>query len=172
MSVSADARVIELRDLDSSRVEDLVDCYGVVLVNIQSDRCIPGSHWGAPEAGLISNRLYARADTPAHSLLHELSHYVCMTPERRVLLDTNAGGSSDEESAVCYLQLLLADFLPPFGLARGMTDMDTWGYSFREGSTAAWFAGDGQCAQDWLLKRRLINAQNQPTWKLNDGEWG
>ena len=58
------------------------------------------------------NTLYVRADTPVHSLLHELSHYVCMTPERRAGLDRDAGGDDAEECAVCYLQILLADELP------------------------------------------------------------
>ena len=40
---------------------------------------LPGSYWGDSEAGLRANVLYVRADTPLHSLLHELSHYVCMS---------------------------------------------------------------------------------------------
>src|SRR5256885_5038582 len=42
------------------------------------------------------------------SVLHEASHYVCMTAERRAGLDRDAGGSDLEEAAVCYLQVLLA----------------------------------------------------------------
>ena len=73
---------------------------------------LPGSYWGESEAGLRGNVLYVRADTPLHSLLHELSHYVCMSPERRAGLDRDAGGDDAEECAVCYLQILLADELP------------------------------------------------------------
>ena len=69
---------------------------------------LPGSYWGESEAGLRGNVLYVRADTPLHSLLHELSHYVCMTPERRAGLDRDAGGDDAEECAVCYLQIVLA----------------------------------------------------------------
>src|SRR5256714_10979667 len=60
---------------------------------------IPGSYWGHGEAGLRGERLYARLDTPAHSVLHEASHYICMTPERRAGLDRDAGGTDLQESA-------------------------------------------------------------------------
>ena len=46
----------------------------------------------ALEAGLIDRCLFLRDDTPAHSLLHELAHFVCMKSERRHGLDTDAGG--------------------------------------------------------------------------------
>jgi hypothetical protein len=51
----------------------------------------------AAEAGLAGRTLYARLDTPLHSVLHEFSHYVCMTPERRTGLDRDAGGDDAEE---------------------------------------------------------------------------
>ena len=131
---------------------------------------MPGSYWGAPEAGLVAATLYARRDTPVHSVLHEASHYVCMSPERRARLHGDAGGDTQEECAVCYLQVLLADELPaPMGRRRMWRDMDAWGYSFREGSAAAWFAGDGEEARRWLLERRLINAAGQPCFRLNAG---
>ena len=40
---------------------------------------------------------------------------------------------------MCYLQILLADALHGVGRERLMQDMDEWGYSFRLGSTRAWF---------------------------------
>src|SRR5207237_7956701 len=86
--------------------------YGMRLTLGAPGEGIPGSDWGHSEAGLKADRLYARLDTPVHSVLHEASHYVCMTPERRAGLDRDAGGDDLEESAVCYLQLLLADQLP------------------------------------------------------------
>ena len=50
-----------------------------------------------------------------------------------------SGGDYDEENGVCYLQILVADEIPGFGRARMMQDMDSWGYSFRLGTTRAWF---------------------------------
>ncbi len=96
---------------------------------------------------LRGDTLFARLDTPVHSVLHEASHYVCMTPERRAGLDRDAGGDDPEESAVCYLQILLADALDEVGSERLMQDMDAWGYSFRLGSTRAWFEGDAEDAR-------------------------
>lgn len=127
---------------------------------------IPGSFWGDEEAGLIASKLYVRADTPLHSLLHEACHYICMDNERRKGLHTNAGGDYDEENAVCYLQILLADELPPCSKQRMWQDMDSWGYTFRLGSTRAWFEGDAEDAREWLLQHRLITDTVKPAYQL------
>ncbi|MDH3505600.1 MAG: hypothetical protein OEQ25_00540 [Gammaproteobacteria bacterium] len=158
--------VVELRDLNPKAVEELLSAYGVELITLTLGTNIPASYWGAPEAGIAGQCVFARADTPAHSLLHELCHYVCMTPERRTALWRDAGGDEEEECAVCYLQALLADCLPGLGGARLLEDLDRWGYSFREGSAAAWFAGDGAAARDWLADKGLIDAHEQPTLRL------
>ena len=121
------------------------------------DEVLPGSYWGESEAGLRGNMLYVRADTPLHSLLHELSHFVCMTPERRAGLDRDAGGDDAEECAVCYLQILLADELPQLGRERMFADMDAWGYTFRLGSSRAWFERDAADAARWLRESGLID---------------
>jgi hypothetical protein len=107
-----------------------------------------------------------RADTPAHSFLHELCHYVCMDSTRRAALATDAGGSDDEECGVCYLQVLLAERLTGFGSARCLADMDAWGYSFREGSARAWFDGDGAQARAWLVSHALVDAEGRPTARV------
>jgi hypothetical protein len=107
-----------------------------------------------------------RADTPAHSLLHELCHFICMDDERRAALATDAKGNDAEESAVCYLQVLLARRLGNFGAALCLRDLDAWGYSFREGSALAWFEGDGAHAREWLLAHGLIDARAEPIKRL------
>ena len=127
---------------------------------------IPGSYWNAPEAGLIRHQVYIRGDTPVHSALHESCHAICMDASRRAELDTDAGGDELEESAVCYLQILLADHLEGVGSKRLMQDMDSWGYSFRLGSTAAWFSEDAEDAWQWLIDHELVQADGSPTWKL------
>ena len=158
------APVLRLGDVDTGEVQALLARYGLELVETPAAEPIPGSYWGDDEAGLIADRLYARADTPLHSVLHEASHYVCVSPERRAALDTEAGSDEAEENAVCYLQLLLADHLPAFGFARACADMDAWGYSFRLGSTRAWFTRDADDARQWLLTHALITDANHPTW--------
>jgi hypothetical protein len=147
-------------------IETLLARFGLTPVVIQPGLEIPGSYWGAPEAGLIADRLYFRRDTPVHSLLHELAHYVCMEPGRRSGLDTDAGGDDAEECAVCYLELKLADQLTPFDLARCCRDMDDWGYSFRQGSAQAWFNGDGLEARAWLSARGVLDSAGAPSWRL------
>ena len=52
------------------------------------------------------------------------------------------------------------------GAARLMDDMDHWGYSFRLGSTRAWFEGDAGDARQWLLDHGLIDSKEQPTFSL------
>ena len=152
-------------DPPASLVE-LTRRYGVQLVQCAADVAPPGSYWGESEAGLRGNVLYVRADTPLHSLLHELSHFVCMSPARRVALDRDAGGDDDEESAVCYLQILLADALPMLGRARMLSDMDTWGYTFRLGEARRWFEEDAADARRWLRERGLIGEGDRVTYRL------
>lgn len=133
---------------------------------VKADDPIPGSWFGEPEAGIISNQLYVRQDTPVHSALHESCHYICMDAHRRDKLNTNAAGDYAEENGVCYLQILLADFLQGMDREALMKDMDSWGYSFRLGSTKRWFEEDAEDAREWLLKYDLIDRGNKPTWKL------
>src|SRR5271170_1114557 len=121
--------------IDRLELELLLNRYGLESCLVAPEQVVPGSFWGEREAGLIGSRIYARLDTPLHSVLHEGAHFICMSPERRAGLDTDAGGDDAEESAVCYLQILLAKTLR-LGLERICGDMDAWGYSFRLGSAA------------------------------------
>ena len=125
---------------------------------------IPGSYWGEREAGLIGSTLYARLDTPLHSVLHESAHFICMTPERRAGLHTDAGGDDAEESAVCYLQILMAGSLATSASERMCRDMDDWGYSFRLGSAASGSAEDAEDARRWLIGHGLIDAEGRITY--------
>jgi hypothetical protein len=144
----------------------LLERYGLELRTVPPEAPIPGSWWGEREAGLQGAVLYARPDTPLHSVLHEACHFVCMDAARRAALDTDAGGGYDEENGVCYLQVLLAEELPGYGRARVLADMDAWGYSFRLGSALAWFEQDAEDARAWLLACGLINTRDRPTWRL------
>jgi hypothetical protein len=144
----------------------LVHRYALVLRHFAAGQSLPGSYWGEGEAGLRGNELFTRPDTPLHSLLHELCHYVCMTAERRLGLDRDAGGDDAEESAVCYLQILLADELPALGRERMLLDMDAWGYSFRLGSARAWFELDAADASAWLRVHGLVDGAGRPTFAL------
>ncbi len=141
----------------------LLERYGLDLVLVAPEQVIPGSYWGEREAGLIGSKIYARLDTPLHSVLHETAHFACMAPERRAGLDTDAGGDDAEESAVCYLQILMAESLPNAGAERMCRDMDEWGYSFRLGSAAQWFAEDAEDARRWLEQHGLIDAAGRVT---------
>jgi hypothetical protein len=158
--------VLRLAACDHSAVVRLVLGFGLDLRLVGPGADIPGSYWGDSEAGLQGNTVLARPDTPLHSILHEVAHYICMTPERRVGLHRDAGGDDAEEHAVCYLQVLLADQLPGFGRERAFLDMDEWGYSFRLGSTRAWFEQDAQEAREWLGAQGIIDAQGSLTGQL------
>ena len=89
-----------------------------------------------------------------------------MDEERRAGLDKDAGGDDLEEAAVCYLQVLLADLIDGVGRDRIMADMDTWGYSFRLGSTRRWFEEDADDAREFLLNHGLIDGRTAPTMRL------
>jgi hypothetical protein len=158
--------ILYCADLPSEQLHTLLQRYGMQLVWVDKTSRIPGSYWGDTEAGLIENRLYVRADTPVHSALHEACHYICMDHHRRQQLDTDAGGGYDEENGVCYLQVLLSEQLAGMGKQRMFADMDRWGYSFRLGSSQAWFEHDAEDARQWLVDAGLINNHCVPTWKL------
>ena len=158
--------VLRLDDVETASVSALLSRYGMELNMVPVDSAIPGSFWGDEEAGLIAGKLLVRADTPLHSVLHETCHYICMDQDRREDLNTDAGGGYDEENAVCYLQILLADHIEQFGRSRMFEDMDRWGYTFRLGSARAWFERDAEDAHAWLLQRKLIDRQSQPRFIL------
>lgn len=160
--------VLPVSALQRQALETLLHSYQLQLEFVADDQPIPGSFWGDSEAGLIDNRLLVRSDTPAHSLLHEACHYLCMSADRRRGLHTDAGGDYDEENAVCYLQVLLAERLPPLNPARMLADMDSWGYSFRLGSARAWFEQDADDARNWLIRHGLIDPNGKPTGKLRE----
>ena len=145
---------------------ELLKPFDIEIESVAAGSAISGSFFGEREAGLISNKLLLRHDTPIHSALHEAGHYICMDPDRRSNLNTDAEGDYDEENGVCYLQILLADHLPRVGKERMMLDMDRWGYTFRLGSAKAWFENDAEDAYQWLMAHNIIDACKQPTWKL------
>lgn len=144
----------------------LLNRFGLTLALTAPGEIIPGSYWGESEAGLKADQLYARLDTPLHSVLHEASHFICMTPERRAGLDRDAGGDDGEEAAVCYLQVVLAGELPGVGRERLFADMDAWGYSFRLGNTRAWFERDAEDARGWLVACGVIDGGGLLTWAV------
>jgi hypothetical protein len=150
--------VLRFVDSDPDELARLLLRFGLQLSRCNDGEAILGSYWGDEEAGLQGNCLYLRDDTPLHSILHEACHYICMDPTRRAKLDTNAGSDNAEENAVCYLQVLLADEINELGRERMFADMDTWGYSFRLGSSRAWFENDAEDALTWLISRNLIDS--------------
>jgi hypothetical protein len=158
--------VLRLNRIDRVELAMLLSRYGLALTLVAPEEVIPGSYWGESEAGLEGDQLYARLDTPVHSVLHETSHYICMTPERRSGLDRDAGGNDAEECAVCYLQIVLAAELPGVGSEQLSSDMDDWGYSFRLGNTRAWFTSDAADARGWLIEHGVIDSSGLLTGRL------
>lgn len=147
-------------------IAKLLSRYGIELELEAETAEITASFWGVPEAGIVKNRVYVRADTPIHSMLHECAHIICMTADRRETLNRDAGGTNLEEAAVCYLQIVLADFITGVGRDRLMQDMDTWDYSFRLGRTRCWFETDAADACAWLQQYGLLTEANLPVWRL------
>jgi hypothetical protein len=148
-----------------TRATRLLARYGLSLARVPDGDPIPGSYWGESEAGIVGRMVYARRDTPLHSLLHEAGHVICMDEARRARLDTDAGGEYAEEDAVCYLQIVLAGELG-LGVEQICADMDAWGYTFRLGSAQAWFEHDAADARAWLVGHGLLTAAGELTFRL------
>jgi hypothetical protein len=160
--------MLRLGEADRSALSGLLAKFGLDLRLSEPGADIPGSYWGESEAGLRGGTLLARLDTPLHSIFHEAAHYICMSPERRVGLERDAGGDDAEESAVCYLQVLLAEQIRGCDRASAWRDMDEWGYSFRLGNARAWFEQDARDARDWLQAAGIIDAAEKLTGRLRD----
>ena len=161
-----EAAILTVADVRYHHLTRLLARYGLSLILLDDGAPIRGSFWGAPEAGIVGRRVFVRRDTPIHSLLHEACHVICMDEERRCGLDRDAGGDDLEECAVCYLQILLADHVAGVGRGRLMRDMDSWGYSFRQGSARTWFETDAEDARGWLLENGLLTRADNPVFSL------
>ena len=166
MVAALDSQVMVVADVSFAALDSLLRQYGLELVLGKDDEPVTGSFWGGPEAGIVGDKVHVRSDTPIHSLLHETCHVICMTRERRANLDRNAGGDDLEEAATCYLQIVLADYVDGVGGNRLMQDMDSWGYSFRLGSTRRWFEQDAEDARDFLINQGVLMANGSPTFVL------
>ena len=160
--------VLLCSDIKPDHLQTLLSRYGMEVRKVALHELIPSSFWQPPEAGLVGNVLYIRDDTPVHSALHEACHYICMDQQRRENLDTDAGGGYEEEDGVCYLQILLSEHIAEMGRERMFRDMDAWGYSFRLGSSRAWFERDAEDAVAWLEKFGLLDRNKQPSWQLRE----
>jgi hypothetical protein len=160
--------VLRVADIGTDSLITLLHRFSLELQITADDEPIPGSFWGDAEAGIISTCVFARSDTPVHSVLHETCHLICANGQRRSSLHTDAGSDELEEAAVCYLQIVLADSVAGLGRDRLMQDMDSWGYSFRHGSSRAWFADDAADAFQWLEQHGIIAGDGAPSWELRD----
>ncbi|MDX1516824.1 MAG: hypothetical protein R3288_08295 [Woeseiaceae bacterium] len=154
-----------MADLPDGAISALLARYGLRLELLPDGATIPGSFWGEPEAGIVGNAVLARRDTPLHSILHEACHLACLHPGRRERVHTDAGSDDLEEAAVCYLQILLADYLPGVGRDALMRDMDACGYSFRLGSSRRWFDRDAADARAWLQVHGLLDDGGRPAFE-------
>lgn len=166
MTAAPHNEILTVNDLAVDTIARVLRRYHLQLTIVADDAPVPASYWGAPEAGIQGNTIYARGDTPVHSILHEGCHVICMTEERRTALDRDAGGDDLEESAVCYLQLMLADCIDGVGRQRLMRDMDDWGYSFRLGSTSAWFDSDADDARHFLINHGIIGEDGKVSFTM------
>ena len=158
--------VLRCQDIVLNNLQALLLRFELKIKQLQAGEKITGSWFGDSEAGLVADTLFIRPDTPVHSALHESCHFICMDQQRRQTLHTNVGGDYDEENAVCYLQILLADYIPEMQQDRMLRDMDEWGYTFRLGSSRAWFEQDAEDARDWLLQKNLISSDEKPLWHV------
>ncbi len=159
-------KVLMVADGSIEALQALLGRFRLTLELHGDDEDIRGSFWGGSEAGLVATTVFVRGDTPVHSLLHETCHVICMTAERRAGLNRDAGSGDLEEAAVCYLQVLLADHIAGLGRERLMQDMDSWGYSFRLGSTQRWFEKDAEDARAWLIAQGLLGKHDRVAYRL------
>ena len=149
--------MLTLTDTGFDAPRALLASYALELIEVAPGDPIPGSYWGECEAGIVGTTVFARADTPVHSLLHEAGHLLLLSPAQRAAVHTDATDCQREEDATCVLQALLGDALPGVGRERIWADMDAWGYTFRLGSARAHFEQDAADAYELLRERGLVD---------------
>mgnify|MGYP007055812126 FL=1 len=66
-----------MAEIDNAALAALLHIYGLKTEILAPDAEIPGSFWGAPEAGSVQDTLHIRPATPVHSALHEASRWIC-----------------------------------------------------------------------------------------------
>lgn len=154
--------VLRVAQIDLADLQSLLASVGLRLVLEPDGASIPGSYWGEPEAGIIGQDVHVRLDTPIHSVLHEAAHLAVAAAEGRHDIHTDASDSTIEEDATCFLEIIWAGLLPGVGRDRIFADMDAWGYTFRAGSAKAWFTGDAEDAEAWLVARGLVQSERMP----------
>ncbi len=153
--------MLTLSDIGFEAPRQLLARYRLELIQVEANTPIPGSFWGECEAGVIGSQVFARLDTPVHSLLHEACHLIVLPEEKRADVHTDATDSVAEEDAVCVLQAILGDELPSVGRESIWADMDEWGYTFRLGSAKAYFENDAHTAFQFLVDKKIINSRHQ-----------
>src|SRR5690606_1948889 len=82
--------VLPLGAIPREAVSVLLRRFGLQLQMVPDGDPIPGSYWGEPEAGIIGTTVFARGDTPIHSLLHEACHLIVLPQEKRAAVHTDA----------------------------------------------------------------------------------
>ena len=88
-----------------------------------------------------------------------------MDDARRTQLERDAGGDYDEENAVCYLQIVLANEIAGSDSQQMCSDMDAWGYTFRLGSARAWFERDAADARQLAAWRTGSSTTARPAYR-------
>ena len=164
MSATPGADVLRLGAGFEDAVAALLAGWGLELGVVADGAPIPFSYHGEPEAGLEERRVWVRADTPLHSVLHEACHALCMDGARRGALARDAGGDFRRGKR----RLLPADPARRPAARRGRGAAARGHGSLgatRSGSARArrWFESEADDARRWLVQHGLTDDAGRPT---------
>ena len=108
---------------------------------------------------MIGATVYARADTPVHSLLHEAGHLIVLPPERRAARAYRRHRfGRRRRRGLRAAGRCSATRCRASAATRVLADMDAWGYTFRLGSARAYVEHDAADAWRWLREHGLVDA--------------
>ncbi|MGI9262217.1 MAG: hypothetical protein ACR2QR_09295, partial [Woeseiaceae bacterium] len=69
--------MLTIAEIAAADVDAFLARFGLTAERVDEGESITGSFWGEPEAGIAGKQVFVRADTPVHSMLHEVCHIIC-----------------------------------------------------------------------------------------------
>ena len=112
--------MLALGATDGDALAQLLARYGLILRRVADGDCIPGSYWGASEAGLTGDNVLMGSDNPPQFKTKAQGFHVCLSFDEpaeaeRVYNALSPGGTQTMPIQETFWALRFAMFVDKFG---------------------------------------------------------